>query len=263
MEEFDGTVAVFSALSGHIYYHWMIDVLPRIGLLRASGLELDRIDGFAINSLSAPFQRETLDILGIPADKCIESDRHPHIQAQQLVVPSFPGYLDWVPRGTIEFLRQTFLGDRDLSLPKDGGSRRIYISRAKAQYRQLLNEAEAIALLETFGFESVCLEDLSVIAQAQLFASAEAIVAPHGGGLTNLVFCQPNTTVVELFSPNYVRTDYWMISQQLQLQHYYILGQDFHCHYLLQLMHQNSLTEDIWINIDSLRAALQIAGLHR
>ncbi|MGL5880384.1 MAG: glycosyltransferase family 61 protein, partial [Xenococcaceae cyanobacterium] len=96
---------------------------------------------------------------------------------------------------------------------------------------------------------------------AAVFANAKAIVAPHGAGLTNLVFCNENTKIIELFSPNYVRTDYWMISWELKLKHYYVVGKNFDCYPLRQLMYQNSLTEDISIDIDSLDEALKAAGV--
>ena len=98
---------------------------------------------------------------------------------------------------------------------------------------------------------------MSVLEQVAIFVNAEIVVSPHGSGLTNLVFCSPKTKVVELFSPNYLRTDYWMISQQLKLQHYYLVGQNFNCPSLRNLMYQNALTEDILVNIDSLKLILQ------
>ncbi|MEO0849257.1 MAG: hypothetical protein AAFY50_22930, partial [Cyanobacteria bacterium J06648_1] len=58
-------------------------------------------------------------------------------------------------------------------------------------------------------------------------------------------------------SPNYVRTDYWMISQQLNLEHYYIVGQNFSCGTLRNLMYQNALTEDILVSIDALELILE------
>ncbi|MEM7761150.1 MAG: glycosyltransferase family 61 protein, partial [Cyanobacteria bacterium P01_A01_bin.40] len=192
--------------------------------------------------------------LGIPQDKIIESDRQSHVQATELIVPSFPGYLDWVSEGTIKFLRQTFLPQ--VSLTKTS-KQKIYVSRAKAKNRQLINEAEVSKLLAKQGFKTVFLEELSVLEQVAVFINAEIIVSPHGSGLTNLVFCAPNTKVVELFSPNYLRTDYWMISQQLQLQHYYLVGENFDCLSLRNLMYQNPLTEDILVSIDSLKLILQ------
>ena len=255
VEKIAGRVALLSSLAGHVYYHWMFDLLPRLELLRRSQIQLQEIDWFVVNSLDKPYQKETLSLLGIPTSKIIESDRHSHLQATELIVPSFPGYLDWVEPGTIEFLRQTFLPQ--VSLAKTSSGRKIYISRAKAKNRQLVNEHEVGQLLAAHGFKTIFLEEMSVLEQVAIFANAETIVTPHGSGLTNLVFCSPNTKVVELFSPNYIRTDYWMISQYLQLQHYYIVGQSFDCQSLRNLMYQNTLTEDILVKIDSLRLVLQ------
>ena len=254
IEKIEGKVAVLSGLAGHVYYHWMFDILPRLELLRRSEIKFKEIDWFVVNSLSKPYQKETLNLLGIPEAKVIESDRHSHIQASELIVPSFPGYLDWVPEGTIRFLRQTFLPQ--ISLNQTNRSK-IYVSRARAKNRQLINEAQVSQLMEESGFITVFLEEMSVLEQVATFANASAIVAPHGSGLTNLVFCSPNTQVVELFSPNYLRTDYWMISQQLQLQHYYVVGENFGCSSLRNLMYQNALTEDILVNIDALKLILQ------
>ena len=117
------------------------------------------------------------------------------------------------------------------------------------------------ALLSKYGFETVFLEEMSVLEQVALFANAKFIVAPHGSGLSNLVFCSPETTIVELFSPHYLRTDYWILSQQLKLNHYYCVGDSFDCLPLLNLMYQNSLTEDILVNLSSLQLIMEVAGV--
>ena len=254
----NGRVAILSGLSGHVYYHWMIDVLPRIGVLARSGIVWEHIDWFVVNSVTKPFQNETLTTLGIPCEKIIESDRMPHIKASMLVVPSFPGHLDWVPQGTIDFLRQSFM-----TPSASDGYRRIYVSRAGAKYRQVVNESEIITLLEQYGFVSLSLETLSVAEQAAIFAEADVIVSPHGAALTNLVFCQPGTKVLELFAPNYLRTDYWMISHQLKLDHYYIKGSGFQGAFILKLMHQSALTEDMWIDPEALYLAMNAMEIER
>ena len=254
VEKIDGKVAVLSGLAGHVYYHWMFDILPRIELIERSQIKLRDIDCFVVNSISKPYQKETLEILNIPQSKILESDLHSHIQATEMIVPSFPGYMDWVPPGTMQFLRQTFLPK--INLAKTKLNQKIYISRAKSRNRQLINEKEVNQFLTSQGFKTIFLEEMSVLEQVAVFANAEVVVAPHGSGLTNLVFCSPNTKVVELFSPNYQRTDYWMISQHLELQHYYLVGENFECLSLRNLMYQNSLTEDILVNISSLELIL-------
>ena len=252
----NGTVAILSSLSAQVYYHWLIDVLPRIGMLQQSGVNLDQIDWFVVNSLDKPFQRATLEILGIPATKIIQSDVNPHIQAQQLMVPSYPGHLDWVPKGTIKFLRATFLPHQ--ASPPTNYPARIYISRANASYRQVVNEGEVINLLSKFGFVPVFLEKLTLSEQIALFAHAKVIVAPHGAGLTNLVFSSPGTKILEFFSPRYIRSDYWIITQQMGIEHYHLISESFDCYPIRQLMYQSPLTEDLVINLRSLESALRI-----
>lgn len=255
----EGRVALLSTLSGHIYYHWMIDLLPRIGLLRAAGFELDQIDWFVVNSLDSSFQRETLIQLGIPLEKVIESDKYPHLLGQELIVPSFPGDLDWVPSHTTQFLRQHFLPEQQPPAPS--GIKHLYVSRSRSSYRHVLNEAAVLDCLTPLGFATVYLEELTVREQAQLFAHAEVIISAHGSGLTNLVFCQPGSKIIELFSPNYVRTDYWMVSQDLRLEHYYILGRQVSNQPLRQLMYQSPLMEDIYVELSSIRSALRLMGI--
>ncbi|MBE9094356.1 tetratricopeptide repeat protein [Tychonema sp. LEGE 07203] len=279
LEQIDGTVAVLAGLSGNVYFHWMVDILPRIEVLQRWGINLEEIDRFLVNSCQQPFQRETLKALGIPEYKIIESDRHPYIQAKQLIVPSFAGYLGWLSPGGLEFLRRVFLNkklkqlcsaniflarntqvseqeDRKYLYPE-----RIYISRSKSSYRRVINEEQVVQFLSGFGFVSVLLESMTVEEQITLFSRAKAIVAPHGSGLTNIIFCGSGTKVIELVSPNYIRHYYWAIANQLNLPHYYVIGQSFNCYQVRQLMYQNPLTEDILVNLNSLKKMLSETNL--
>lgn len=252
VETIDGSVAVLAGLSGHVYFHWMVDILPRLDILRSHDW-LDQVDWFVVNSLEQPFQRETLTQLGIPLEKVIESDRHPHLQATRLIVPSFAGALGWVQPWALQFLRQMLLHTNSTA---PDSPQRLYISRANAHYRRVINEAEVIDLVRSHGFTPVTLESLSLAEQVNLFAHARAIVAPHGSGLTNLVVCPPKTQVIELVSPHYIRPYYWVMSQQLGLNHYFLKGQAFDCQPLRELMYLNPLTEDLMVDLDALQHSL-------
>ena len=257
-EQIEGTVAVVTALSANVYFHWMVDVLPRLDVLRRGGFDFDRIDKFFVNQYRQPFQKESLQRLGIPEDKIIESDRHPHIRAERLLVPSLPSHFSWLSSESVRFLRQTFLPKIEGDIPSP---ERIYISRTKTRYRHLLNEPEVLDLLQEYGFVSVCLETLSLDEQVHLFSRAKAIVAPHGSGLTNILFCQPQTSVIEIVSPNYFRHYFGAISQLVGLRHYYLRGEVFACSPLRKLMYPNPLTEDIKINLETLRKTLERIGI--
>lgn len=219
----DGTVAVLSAIAGEGYFHWMCDVLPRIELLRLSNIDLNAIDKFLVNIYQAPFHQETLSTLGIPKAKIIESSKFPYIKATELVVPSLPGISGNIPKWACDFLRNTFLSDnqtKNSDLPE-----RIYISRTRTNNRKIINEAELVKFLIPYKFKTIFLESMSVAEQALLFSRANFIIAPHGAGLTNLVFCNSGTKVIEIFSPSYVNVCYYSLSNQVNLDYYYLLGE--------------------------------------
>ena len=257
LRQVQGTVATLTGLSGQVYFHWMTDILPRFDILRQAGIDLNQIDWFWVNSQQHPFQRETLRRLGIPNNKVLESDRSPHIQADHLIVPSFPGYLGWTPLWALEFLRREFLPIP----PPFNFPERIYISRDNACYRRVLNEPEVLDQLSRLGFVSVHLESLPLEQQIALFAQATVIVAPHGSGLTNLIFCRPGTTIVEFISPHYIRHYYWVISRHLGLFHFFLVGRRFTCQPIRDLMYQNPLTEDIWVDQTSLQRMMTAINL--
>ena len=65
---------------------------------------------------------------------------------------------------------------------------------------------------------------LSLADQITLFSEAEAVVGPHGAGFTNLIWCAPDTKVLEFFSPLYVNLCYWAISSLTRADYFYLLG---------------------------------------
>ena len=256
MQNIEGTVAVLSGIFNYNYFHWMFDILPRIELLRQSSINFNDIDKFLISD-RLPFQQETLKILDIPTTKIIDTDKHQHIQATKLIVPSFPGCVAWMPKWACDFLRTEFLNLAETSDKID----RIYISRKQANNRRIINEDEIIELLTKFGFQSVRLESMSVTEQASLLANAQIIISPHGGGLTNLVFCQPGTKVIEIFSPNYIYSCYWLISNLVGLEYYYLLGENplgFCCH---ELLYPNHRLADIFVNINHLLETMKFVEI--
>ena len=218
VQKLNGSAANLATTSGWNYYHWLLDLLPRFDILQRGGVDLGSVDSFIVNAGSAPYQTDTLDLLGIPKSKRVVTQRRAHFQADTLYAPSLPGLHSHTPKWAVDFLRKSFL--RELS----GTRRKIYVSRSRSKYRKFTNEPEVKALLEKHGFEEVFSEELSFRQQVDLFASAEAIVAPHGAGLANILFCQPKTFVLEIFSPDYVNGCFWALAEQAELDYWYLLG---------------------------------------
>jgi len=94
---------------------------------------------------------------------------------------------------------------------------RLYLSRQGAKLRNPRNAAALEAALAARGFDIFTATDANHPEQVARFRAARQIVAVHGAGLTNLVFCRPGAEVVEIFPANFVKSPYWRLAQVLGL----------------------------------------------
>jgi capsular polysaccharide biosynthesis protein len=180
------------------YYHWLFDSLPRLHLARSAGIDLDSIDHFLLMRKPPGFVFETLSLMGIPSRKYVTMHSKEVLQCERLMATEMPTPMDAYPEWVLEFLKG-LLAPRGPQTP----NRFLYLSRNDARSRRVTNEAELSEKLNSLGFDIVSTSGLSVRDQSILFASARMIVAPHGAGLTNILFSAPGTTVLELYNPAY------------------------------------------------------------
>ncbi len=197
------------------YYHWVLDILPRLSILERHG-EIGEHRYIVPKGLRG-FQRESLEMLGIAADRLVEFD-NTHWEIDRLYFPSFVGKTGNAPAWACEWLRSRLLTGVALSR-----SRRLYVSRRQALSRRVSNENELLGRLARWGFEAVLPENLSFAEQIALFSQAEMVVGPHGAGLTNIVFSK-DITVVEFFEPGYVNACYYSLCNSLGHDYWYTLG---------------------------------------
>jgi capsular polysaccharide biosynthesis protein len=219
--QIEGTVAVVGTAGADIYYHWMMDVLPRLALINKM-LPLDSIDYFITEFGDHPFQYETLKKAGIPSQKIIKSNDnwHFHVKASRLIVPSLAGELDQPNLFQVQYLQKLFGDIKSRALP----GRRIYISRKNTGRRMIVNEEDVLQLLSKYSFEIIQCEDLSVEEQVAIFSGSSAIIGSHGSAMTNLVFCAAGTKVIDLFNPSHINPCFWYISQWVNLEYHVLLG---------------------------------------
>lgn len=221
LQSLDKVVGVVGYAGGHYnYFHWMYDVLPRIGLLEKTGW-LKQCDHIVINAFKLPFHEETIRMMGLPLEKFIFSSKKLHLRAKKLIVPSIPETGDFSPAWAIGYLRSKLVF-KALSVGPD--ERKVYLSRKGALTRKITNEEAVTAHLIEEGFQVYRPENLSLEKQAELFYHASVIVAPHGAGQANLIFCRPGTKVIEIFSPEWVNCCYWSLSNRLSLNYNYVMG---------------------------------------
>ncbi|MFN0187170.1 MAG: glycosyltransferase family 61 protein, partial [Bacteroidia bacterium] len=129
-----------------------------------------------------------------------------------------------------------------------GGSRgsKIYVSRIKSKRRRVINEQEVSDLLSSYGFVTIVFEDYSFEEQIRISANAQLLIGIHGAGLTNMMFMQEQSSVLE-FRPANDATNlcYYSLASALELHYYYQFGQG--------LKETQTIHDDLHINLDMLR----------
>jgi capsular polysaccharide biosynthesis protein len=172
------------------YYHWMLEVLPRLAALEPASLPHRRY----LVAQQHPFQRETFDLLQIPAEARIPIASHRFYAAPKLLVPLVP--LGISPEN-VRFVRHMLVERTGLTESPANGER-IYISRRHASSRRMLNEDELEPILKKHHFRVCHPEQLSLRQQILLFHNADVILAPHGATWTNLIFARPGARALEI-----------------------------------------------------------------
>ena len=204
---------LFSLLTGgsgnYNYWHWMFDVLPRIKII-SNMINIEEIDNFLFPNLDQKFQTESLNLLNIPKNKRISSIKYRHIECEKIIATDHPyvirnkasSEIQEMPLWIIHWLNEKLT--KNISNSKNNDFlKKIYIDRSDSisnqrLTRKIINESEIKQKLEEKGFKSVKLGNTSLENQIRIFKNAEEIIGLHGGGFANIIFCRPNTKIIEL-----------------------------------------------------------------
>jgi hypothetical protein len=204
-------VVLTSPGARHNYFHWCLELLPKIHLLRSCGLFNPRTDIFIVNHNDDRYQLETLELLGLCAENVARAYPGIKIAADELVVPSHSFQHEAVPRWSIEFVRESFLRQ---SLHR-GDQRKLFLDRGSAHRRPIINHTEVREYLGGRGYAIVDPASLSFQEQVSLLRGARSIVSCHGAGLANLSFVEAGTGLLEIFSPFYTPDYFRVLSEHL------------------------------------------------
>lgn len=226
----------------HNFYHWMVDILPRLGCV--SGALTEGLPVVVPDAMRPQFRavlRRALDKMGMNKTEILPLGNHIHVFDRLVMPTNLAMPLDVSPRQR-DFLRLVF-PNHDIRSRR----RRLYISRRDARVRRVANETEIELLLEKRGFETVTLGHLALDEQTRLFASAEAVIGHHGAGFVNLAFSAPGTLFVEMFHAGHFSSCFVRLAQLGELKYGFLVGK--------------AVGQDTWIDPCALTALLDKAGI--
>lgn len=194
------------------YYHWLIETIPKLRYAKEYSTMLDVSVTYLVPADAPAWLDQTLQLLDVPRSS-IEHATAPVYQADRLLIPSFPG----LKLQNYRWIREAVLTNMSSEKEVIGTGNNVYISRANAIERQVVNEADVVETLSEYGFESYQLEENTVEENVLLFNEADMIVGPHGAGLTDIVFCD-ESKVIELFGSK-VKNPYEQLAETLGIEY--------------------------------------------
>jgi len=181
--------------------HWLTAHLPKLLLLKERG---------ALGDVLLPPER-TDAIDGALRMLGLEPEAFPTFRMDR---PILVGELTVVgtDRFRPELIRKVQEAYAD---PAVEAHRRVYISRARASRRRLANEDAVWPIFSRRGFERVFMEDLPFEAQVRLMRETAVLAAPHGAGLTNMIFCAEGTRIVEIADLGFPNPNFYALASAL------------------------------------------------
>lgn len=169
-------------------WHVWIDIIAKLRLVQELK-DKHMFDYIYIFPCMSTYLQKVLDEI-FPHLKYSVMDKNSAWKFTHLIVPSMSNKDDGVTNPRVINWLRTF------GPAKSTPNKKIFITRTDAMTRQLVNQDDL--LLALAGFTPVELSQYSIKEQMQLFDSATHVIATHGAGLTNLLWCQHGTTVIEI-----------------------------------------------------------------
>lgn len=200
----------------HNFYHWLIEILPRLQLYELSA-HLQNLRIVVPNSASK-FVKTSLSLTKY-LDRVWFLDNGVY-QFEKLHILSRLAKTGDVSPWAIKWLNENLV-NQQTSSPK----KRIYVSRADAKYRFVTNESEVQNVLSDLGFETVVMTKYSLEEQIQIFQQAEIVVGSHGAAFAHSAFMKPGSVLIEFFQSGHLTDCFFRIANLKQLNYGFLVGQ--------------------------------------
>jgi hypothetical protein len=204
---------IFDFNLGANYFHFHIDVLPKLIVIDNHGLrELPLLIHRRIFETKHFQYYLQFEWVSKRNWTIIEENEYLSIRNAYFVKPL--GY-------HLPYLN--FIKALDATARPRGLRKNVFLNRSKKTGRYLLNMDEIKPLLDQYEFEIVETEHMTIKEQHELFAGILCLVSVHGAGNTNIIFSDSSLRFLELMPSNRIASQYYWLSNSLGIDYYDVL----------------------------------------
>jgi capsular polysaccharide biosynthesis protein len=194
------------------YYHWVTEVLPKMVYVK------NHLNGdckFFIPYSLTGYQLTSLKICKI---NFYSSKNDVTLFPRLKVVENFTGSTGYhhpdLLNVTSQLIKNSFSSDRNLK-------RKVYVTRENALRRRILNDENFKRILIKYGFEIFDFDEIKFEQQVEILMTSNILVAQHGAALTNMIFMQTGSAIVELLPKEVFNDKCYFILAGTMKHHYY------------------------------------------
>jgi len=184
-----------------VYGHWISDILPKIYLLHAAGLDVLNMKILFPHDVPR-FGLAWLELLGISPENLIRYDPTDQIvRVEELLVPTtFHNGVRMAPElKPAAVLLSQLIERRNGAPPMEPANQRLFLSRGQAPQNRVIRHRERLEELAVrAGLSIVHPQTLSLHEQVRLFQGASMVVGEYGSALHGTLFSRPGTIVCAL-----------------------------------------------------------------
>ncbi len=198
------------------YFHWFCDSLPRFIQAKNVNNKYPILLPKSIENID--YIKKSIDILEI---NYITYNDQENIKVKDLFVSSHSAPSGNYNNKTINSLAKSLKSNKKIEADND--YRNIWISRSKSKHRKIKNESEILPLLNRFNFKIIHPEEYTFEEQISIYKNANILGGLHGGGLTNILFMNEGTKLLEVRRENDdLNNCYYTLASELGINYYYV-----------------------------------------
>ncbi len=228
------------------YYHWFSEALPRLYHIYRNTQDFVLL----LPNILKEKEYVKKSLLPFKIDDIRYIDENEIIETEELIIPRQFSPHVYINDNITNSFRYFLINKLKENLPKVDKGNKIYISRAGAEKRKITNEKELFPILEDHNFDIVQFEKFDWEKQVSMANNADYLVGLHGAGLTNMLFMEPGSSVLELnfFIDEEMRMHYFHLASALDIDYYYQIG---------QTVENPQKQDDVYINPDEFEKTLK------